>query len=102
MSGISEATTIQDLSGRNAYLFRFHADPNYIPGDVLSNCTVIEIQPGEGEVAAWGGRRGPTTRDRKDIAYFCQDKGFVYVYWWRYKNGKEPRQVVLYDVRANG
>lgn len=95
------ATTVEQLPGGKSYLFRFHTDEAYIPGDVLSNCVVAAVDEYEAEVKAWGGRRGPTTTDRRDIARFCQSIGFNEVYWWRYKNGKEPKQVWLYQKIAH-
>lgn len=95
------ATTVEELPGYGSYLFRFHTDPDYIPGDVLSNCVVASEDGYEAEVKAWGGRRGPTTADRRAIAEFCESQGFVEVYWWRYKNGKPPKQVWLYQKIAH-
>lgn len=90
------ATAVEALPGGKAFLFRFHVDPEYIPGDVLSNCVVAETAPYEAEVKAWGGRRGPTTTDRKAIEEFCKMIGFNAVCWWRAENGKPPKQVWLY------
>ncbi|SCX94803.1 hypothetical protein SAMN05216420_101418 [Nitrosospira sp. Nl5] len=93
------ATTVEVLpEGQKSFLFRFHVDASQIPGDVLSACVVAEVDEYECEIKAWGGRRGPTTADRKAIAEFCRMRGYVEVYWWRYKNGCAPKKVWLYQV----
>jgi hypothetical protein len=94
------AITVEALPGGKSFLFRFHVDADQIPGDVLSNCVVSAVDEFEAEVKAWGGRRGPTTADRKAISEFCLSRGFTEVYWWRYKNGKEPKQIWLYQKIA--
>lgn len=91
------AVTVEALPhGDKSFLFRFHVDEAHIPGDALSNCVAVEVDEYECEIKAWGGRRGPTTADRRAIAEFCRMRGYVEAYWWRYKNGKQPKQVWLY------
>lgn len=90
------AITVEELpEGAKSFLFRFHVDADHIPGDVLSNCVAVEVGKSGCEIKAWGGRRGPTTADRKAIAEFCRMRGYITVYWWRHKNGRPPKQVFL-------
>lgn len=94
------AITVEALPGDKSYLFRFHVDETEIPGEALSNCVVASEDGMEAEVKAWGGKRGPTSADKSAIKEFCLLKQFHAAFWWRYRKGRPPKQVWLYQKIA--
>lgn len=99
-NGSSHVTT-EALPGGYSFLLRFHLDKNEIPGDVYANCVISSDDGYTAEVKAWGGRDGPTVKDKNTIKDFCETRFYTEVFWVRYKKNKQPKVIWLYQKIAH-